>query len=432
MLRVVAVRRERGACFWLRALGAAVAVAVIANLGATRIAEGGKAAGVADELTIGALLDLKSGWTSLGRASRVTLRLATADANARLARSGSAMRVRLKIVDVHGSPRASSRELRRLAAGGVRVVIGPQASSEVRAVRALAKPLGVVVISQGSTAHSLAIRGDTVFRFVPDDVREGEALVALLKRDGVDAIVPVWRDDTGNAGLVTSVRKRFRQAGGAVADGVRYGTAVTDFTPTLERLRSQVAELRSQGKTHVGVYLAGFDEVARLFETADGDAVFRSLPWYGSDGVALSPRLVADAKAAAFAASVGYPNPTLGLDNAAARRSRKLAKRIEAELGRRPDALALSAYDALEVAVNASAHAGVDDPARLTRTLNRVADGYLGVTGKLVLNAAGDRAYGSYDFWSVCTRPESAAWKRTWSYLATGPGHGRIVARGHC
>ena len=143
--------------------------------------------------------------------------------------------MRLKVIDVHGDPQATVRALRRLAAAGARVVIGPQASAEVRAVRAAAGAIGVVLISQGSTAHSLAVRGDNVFRFVPDDLREGEALVALLRRDGVDAIVPVWRNDAGNAGLADSVLKRFRRLGGSVADGVRYGTGVSDFTPTIDR-----------------------------------------------------------------------------------------------------------------------------------------------------------------------------------------------------
>ena len=415
----------------MRAIVAILVVAVVASFGLLH-SGGSGAAGTADELTVGALLDLKGGWTSLGRASRVTLRLAVADANQRLARSGSSTRVRLKIIDVHGAPRAARRGLRRLAADGVRVVIGPQSSSEVRAVRAAASSLGVVLISQGSTAHALAIRGDNVFRFVPDDVREGEALVALLQRDGVDAIVRVWRDDPGNAGLARSVRERFRSMGGTVASGIPYGTMVSDFGPVLERVRAQVASLRSQGASRVAVYLAGFGEVVRLFRTASGDSLLTSLPWYGSDGVALNPRLVASPRAAAFAAGVGYPNPTVGLDRAAARRSRGLATRIKARLGHRPDAFALSAYDALRVAVNASVRAGTGDLARLKRALHRTGDGYAGVSGRLALNAAGDRAYGSFDFWSVCTDGASPAWRRTWSYLATAPGRGRIVARDPC
>ncbi len=417
---------------WRQAVGVALVAAVFAS-GAHAGTGGASTATPTDELTVGALLDLKSGWTTLGHASRVTLRLAVADANARLARRGSGMRVRLKVIDVHGDPQATVRALRRLAAAGVRVVIGPQASAEVGAVRAAAGALGVVLISQGSTAHSLAVRGDNVFRFVPDDLREGEALVALLRRDGVDAIVPVWRNDAGNAGLADSVRKRFRRLGGSVADGVRYGTGVSDFTPTLDRVRTQVGSLRAGGASRVAVYLAAFDEVVDLFETATRDAFFGSLPWYGSDGVALSPRLVGSQAAASFAAGVGYPNPILGLGDAAARRSRNLVRRIEARLGRTPDAFALTAYDGLQIAVDASTRAGVvGDPARLRRAVAAVADGHRGATGKLLLNAAGDRAFGSYDFWSICAGGNSAEWRRTASYLATAPNRGRIVTRQGC
>jgi branched-chain amino acid transport system substrate-binding protein len=415
----------------MRFLVGILVVAVIASFGLLHTGGSG-AARATDELTVGALLDLKSGWTSLGRASRVTLRLAVADANARLAKSGSSTRVRLKIIDVHGGLPAARRAVRRLAADGVRLAIGPQSSSEVRAARPVADSRGVVLISQGSTAHSLAIRGDNVFRFVPDDVREGEAMVALVQRDGVDALVRVWRDDPGNAGLATSVRKRFKRLGGTVANGIRYGTDVSDFGPTLERVRSQIASLRSQGASRVGVYLAAFGEVVRLFKAASGDPLLRSVPWYGSDGVALDPHLVASAKAAAFAESVGYPNPTVGLDRAAARRSRNLVRRIRARLGHRPDALALGAYDALRVAVRAAERAGTGDLGRLKRALRRIADGHAGVSGRLTLNAAGDRAFESFDFWSVCPDGAAAAWRRTFSYLATAPGRGRIVARRGC
>jgi branched-chain amino acid transport system substrate-binding protein len=181
------------------------------------------------------------------------------------------------------------------------------------------------------------------------------------------------------------------------------------------------------------VYLAAFDEVVGLFDAASGDPVLGSVPWYGSDGVALTPRLVADAKAAAFAAAVGYPNPTLGLSDAVTRKAKKLVDRIRSKLGHEPDVFALTAYDALQVAVGASARAGTaPSAARLRRAIAGVADGYLGVTGKLTLNAAGDRSFGSFDFWSVCTTGGSASWKRTWSYVATAPGHGKIVARDHC
>ena len=206
----------------MRAIAALVVAALLASLSA---APGGARRGAAQKrkvIVVGAILDLARGWTSLGRGSRVTLQLAAADANAAFARNHSPVRVRLRIVDAKGEPALALRGLRALAASGVRVVIGPEGSSEVAAVRRAAAATGVVVISQGSTAHSLAIPGDNVLRFVPDDIREGEALVALLAHDRVDAIVPVWRRVSEPYGrLVAHGRQNLASGGSADATEAR-------------------------------------------------------------------------------------------------------------------------------------------------------------------------------------------------------------------
>jgi branched-chain amino acid transport system substrate-binding protein len=406
-------------------------VALFASL-ATGIGEAApRASQPTHKLVVGAILDLRSGWTSLGRASRVTLRLAASDANAALVRHGSPLRVRLRIVDAKGKSALARRQLRRLAASGVHVVVGPEKSSEVAAVRRAASRLGVVVISQGSTAHSLAIAGDNVLRFVPDDVREGEAVVALLRHDGIDAVVPAWRDDAGNAGLARSVRRQFRAAGGKVAAGVPYAPNTTSFDGVVSSISGQVAALRSAGAKRVGIYLAAFDEVVDLFHAAAVDPTLR-IPWYGSDGVALTTRLVGDRPAAAFADSVGYPNPTVGISDALRRRDRPLIARARKRLGRAPDALALTAYDALRIAVEARERTGAKRGAALRRAIIASANTHVGATGRMKLNRAGDRAFGDFDFWSVCPKRTGYGWTRTFGYAARRPGVGHILTRARC
>jgi branched-chain amino acid transport system substrate-binding protein len=426
---------ERGFSVGIRRAAVCVASSVLAIFVAVGSAgpqsgSAARASAGSNRLVVGALLDLSSGWTSLGRASRVALDLAVTRANARLVHAGSPLRLRLKIVDVHGKPDQAVRQLRGLAARGVRVFIGPESSSEVAAVRSAANRLGVVVVSQGSTAHSLALSGDNVFRLVPDDRREGEAMVALLTRDGIKALAPIWRSDAGNEGLVTSVKSQFK---GQISSGVPYSTDQTDFAPKVVALRQQVAALKARKVGKVAVYLAGFDEVVDLFHAAAGDPVLNAAFWYGSDGVALTTRLVRDAPAAAFAAARGYPNPTLGLDAKAARRSASLRARIRARLGSQPDAFALTSYDALQIVARAAQRSGgARQIGRFKRAFANVAHGYEGVTGRIVLNAAGDRAYGSFDFWSVCPSGSGFAWRRTSSYLASGVGRGHVVARAAC
>jgi branched-chain amino acid transport system substrate-binding protein len=285
-------------------------------------------------------------------------------------------------------------------------------------------------VSQGSTAHSLARAGDNVFRLVPDDQREAEAMVALLNHDHVKAVAPIWRNDAGNAGLVKSLRARFK---GLISDGVAYGTSTSDFSKQVAALRQQVGVFQGRKIGKVAVYLAAFDEVVDLFHAAAADKTLSSVPWYGSDGVALTTRLVKDAPAAAFASQHGYPNPTLGLDANAERRSASLRARIRAKLGSEPDAFALTTYDALQIIARAAQRTGGASPiGRFKRRFARIAHGYEGVTGRIVLNAAGDRAFGSFDFWAVCRSRSTVGWLRTYSYLATGVGRGRIVARQAC
>jgi branched-chain amino acid transport system substrate-binding protein len=414
-----------------RAVTVILSLALLASLALAPAGAAGHGSQPQDELVVGAILDLGSGWTSLGRASRVTLELAVADANAALTRRGSPLRVRLRVADARGEPENALRELRRLAASGVRVVLGPQGSSEVAAVRRAATSLGVVLISQGSTAHSLAYAGDNVLRFVPDDLREGEAVVALLRRDRIDAVVPAWRRDAGNAGLVRSVRRQFVAAGGKVSSGVSYPTKTMSFEGVVSSISRQAAALRSSGVKRVGVYLAGFDEVVDLLRAASSDPAL-AMPWYGSDGVALTTRLIADRAVATFAHSVGYPNPTVGLSDSLVRRARPVLMRARKTLGRDPDAFALTAYDALRIAVEAHERSGASGGASLRRAVVAAANAHVGVTGKMTLNRAGDRAYGNFDFWSVCPGGGKFRWVRTYQYAARGAGSGRIVARARC
>jgi branched-chain amino acid transport system substrate-binding protein len=386
-------------------------------------------------VVIGALLDLSAGWTALGNESLVALRRSVADANRSLRQQGSAKRVRLLVADVAGSPSLAAQELAHLAALGARIVIGPEASSEVQAVRALANRLGVLVVSQGSTASSLAISGDMVLRLVPDDVQEAAAVTSLLTRDGVVGIVPIWREDAGNAGLVASLRSGFAGPSTTVGAGVSYPTAVPDFAAAVAALSSQVSQMIAQvGAEKAAVYLAGFDEVVGVLGLAAADPVLKNVRWYGSDGVALSPALIANSAAAAFAVAAGYPSPILGLDAVAEARSAALRAFIESRTGTPADAFGLAAYDALRLGVQAVIAANGRGPAALRRAFVRHANGYEGMSGRIVLNAAGDRAFGSFDFWAVCPLAPAGGfqWVRTASFLSSAPGQGTIVAREAC
>src|SRR4029434_1959101 len=216
----------------------------------------------------------------------------------------------------------------------------------------------ILVISQGSTASSLAIPGDNIFRFCPNDMREAEALVALLLHDGIHAIVPLWRNDAGNNGLHDSVQIRFQAFGGTVASGFRYEPTTTDFSAATNSVASQIASLIGGGTnpSAIAVYLAAFEEVVDVFHSAQANPTLANTTWYGTSSLALSAALTGDAAVAGFAASVGFPNPTFGLPDALQKRWQPIADAIEARTGITADAFALSTYDALFVVNLALVH----------------------------------------------------------------------------
>ena len=310
-------------------------------------------------LRVGVLASLTGSWSSLGQNTVAALEIAADQIEAADHSRGDRSKVRLYVYDTQLDPTLALKAIKELDRLGVNVIIGPQSSAEVAMIKPYADQHNILVISQGSTASSLAIPGDNIFRMCPDDSREAAAIVALMWHDGIRTVVPLWRDDTGNQGLHDSVQTAFQNLGGAVTPGFRYEPTTTDFSAATAAINSQVAGARlASSASTIGVYLAAFDEVVGVFQSAQADPTLATTAWYGSDGVALSAALVGDSEAAAFATTVGYPNPIFGLEDSLQSKWQPVADAIQARTGIQPDAYALSTYDALFIVQLAAQEAG--------------------------------------------------------------------------
>jgi branched-chain amino acid transport system substrate-binding protein len=365
---------------------------------------------------LGGLFPLTGTWSTQGQSLRAAMELAVEDVNQYLEGNAAGIRFATAIEDTRLDPAVALERARALQQRGVQLLIGPQSSAEVAHLKPFVDQSGVLLVSPASTAGSLAIAGDNVFRFTPSDSLEGVAISALMREDGVRIVVPVWRDDAGNAGLVRATRTSFGALGGTVLEGVKYGPATTDFGATVAELGAQV---RRAGAPHgkVAVYLAAFDEAARLFASAKTDPVLRGMPWYGSDGAAHSDSLVVHPEAAAFAIQAGYPNPVFGMDEGARDIWEPLAARIRSRTKLEPDAFALGVYDAVWVVARGYVASGATlNIDQLKHAFTTAASTQYGATGWTVLNAAGDRKYGDFDFWAVREINGVPAWTRVAQY----------------
>lgn len=374
------------------------------------------------KIVVGALLSLTGEWSSLGLASQAALQIAVDDLNAEFREAGLPTVVELRVEDTKLDPVLAEQAFLKLTRRyNVSVVIGPQSSSEVRAIKPLADRLGVLVVSQGSTASSLAFADDAIFRFCPADVEEGQAVAGLMAVDKITTVVPFWRADPGNDGLHNSTKSAFAALGGTFTEGVRYAESETSFTDEVLAIAGQVRAASVLGAT-VAVYLASFDEGIAILELARNYPELAGVKWYSGDGLTQSVALLASPTAAAFAAAVRFTAPTVGLDPAAASISQPLSDKIQAKVGFVPDAFALAAYDATIVAVLSRQEVPVQRGTKsrvksLWPTFVRNANRYWGATGATTLNAAGDRKVGNYDFFTVVDAAGALSWQFTGAFV---------------
>ena len=376
------------------------------------------------EVAIGALLALTGDGSSLGEASKAALEIAVEDTNAYLASIGSEMRMRLIIEDTRTDPAVALEKLQNLSKEGVKIVIGPGASAEIKAVKAYADENGILLISHASTAPSLAIPGDNVFRFCTDDTYQAAAIANRMWNEGVRVLVPMWRGDIWGDDLTNATNKSFNALGGTVVAGVRYNVSTVNFSTAIDSLNSTVAEVTAQYGDVVAVYLVSFEEVVPIFIEAQNHSNLSDVRWYGSDATALNKELVENDQAAQFAVRTGFENPLFGCE--LADETGSVMKEIKEKLGRTPETNALAAYDALWAIAYAYQTTGETDDIEVLKDAVVAATGvYYGSEDWSVLNAAGDRKYGNYDFWVVVEAEGAFMWKRVAKCRVSS--HGRVM-----
>jgi branched-chain amino acid transport system substrate-binding protein len=375
-----------------------------------------RAIGGTPRIVVGGLFSLTGDGATLGKTSEAALELAERDINVEFTELNVPYRVHTIVADTQLTPAGALAGIQALHAAGARIVIGPQSSAEAAAIREYANQHGIVLISQASTAFSLAIPNDNLFRLAPNDRVEGAAVAALLRADGIEVVVPVWRADAGNTGLKEGALQFFEAAGGISVPGVSYPPATTDFAATVTALGAAVrAAKNAHPAKKIGVYIASFEEGAEILDRARLDSDL-SLNWYSGDGLTQSQALLASPAVAAFAAATRFTAPAVTLSEQTRDRWEPLSAEIEAQVGFLPDAFSLSVYDAAWVSVLSAVE--VRNRSDIRASFVRNVQRYWGVTGPLALDAAGDRRVADFDFWTVA----ATGWVKTASFVS-----GRLV-----
>ncbi|SDF44740.1 amino acid/amide ABC transporter substrate-binding protein, HAAT family [Methanolobus vulcani] len=370
-----------------------------------------KATSESEDITIGALLPLTGNLASIGEASQAALVVSAGNINDYFSGLGSGKNVEVVVKDTESNPETALEKLKELHDMGITIVIGPQSSSEAEAVLDYANENGITLLSTASTAPSLAIPDDNLFRLVPDDTKQGMVLAKFMNEEGTSAVIPIYVDDVWGNGLVDEIGANFEELNGTMIEGVAYDTETTNFSAEVESLNEKVVAATSEYEDgNVAVLICSYGEVTDIFALAQNYPALSDVDWYATDGIALNNELITDEDAAAFAATTNIKAAMYGYVRANDL-YQVVGPEIEEELGRMPDSYALAAYDALWLAtfVDLDSIPENDDSVKLA--MKSLTNTYYGVSGWTILDENGDRKYWDYDVWTVNETDGTYQWE---------------------
>ena len=375
-------------------------------------------------ITIGGLFSLTGEASSFGTQAQTATELGIEDFNAYLAEQGVDWRLALSSADSATNPVLALENVQTFHSKEIDNILGVLASALVSHVREYANNNNMLIISPGSTAPSLAIPDDSVYRLIPDDSNQGKAAGSLLSELEYTAMVPVWRGDTYGDGLKEKTAEDFIARGGDVHAGVRYNPDTPDLSLEMELLAKYVAEMADsckvdvedgqdcpEGMTHgterTAIFLIAFDEVVQLMQIADRHSILHEVAWVAAEAVAQSGPLIKDPLAAGFSEDVELL--ALQVLTSPGQTYDDVHEKLVSRIGTEPTQFVYPAYDSVWVLGKSILKANSAHPDAIKSVIDEVAAEYSGALASTELNEAGDLANANYMIYKV----EGGEWVKT-------------------
>jgi branched-chain amino acid transport system substrate-binding protein len=372
------------------------------------------------EFVVGAILPFTGSLSSIGKSVKIALENAENAVNKHFEEMNSSSHFRLLMADSKTSPEESLVAIKKLHENGANIIVGPATSTAVSAAKVYADANNIILISYSSTSPLLSIKGDNLFRLVPDDTYQGKIIAQRMINDGIKVIVPFWRSDIYGNELYNSTKSNFEKLGGKVEEGINYHPYTGKFATSLhrinfimwnqdlEKLSGIVSDaVRKYGVHSVGVYIISYDEITPILIQAPLYGMLEKVRWYGSDSIAQNHHITKNVDSAMFAMKTNFTNPLYSISNET-EESHALEKELEKKLHEVGSitypAIAYDSYwiAALSLDKNSTI---ISDKENFSKSFKELvvetAESFEGMSGRIKLNAAGDRIGGNYDFWIV-------------------------------
>ncbi len=353
-------------------------------------------------INIGLILPLSGDLATHGLENLEGSKFGVVEFNKHLEEIGASWTLKMTSEDSATSPVIALEKLTTLNAKGIKIIVGPETSSNIRNMKGYSDSNNMLLVSCCSSAPALAIPNDSVYRLVPDDSNQGTALSKLIQHEGIQVLVPVWRGDTWGDGLSDATTSSFVQRGGIIDEGVRYNPESPEFSASTSLLAAIVQGYVDEDdidEEDVAVLFLGFAEILQFIQSASQHEILDDVRWFGPGANTKEHKLIDDPIGFEFSTNVQFTtvqfaaskNPTYD----------KVQAHLTETLGTEPNTFVHSSYDAVWIIGLAMLETQSTDVTTIKSVISDVAKNYSGAIGPIIFNEAGDLAQADYEIWGI-------------------------------
>lgn len=303
--------------------------------------------------------------------------------------------IKLIIDDVQTDPQTALTDLQNLySVQGVQVVIGPPTTQQVLTIAKYATQNHILVVTSSATAGQITGLSPYIFRTVPSDNIQAQAVAAYINAKGYSRVGIVTRNDAFGQGLANSLQTLL---GSKVVSTVLVTSGQSDYTSQLQQVKAANPDV------------IFYDEFV-----ADGIVIFKNalnlgmqnIPTVGSIELQ-DPSFFKDPLAAQYMAETNLTGPS-AVSTANSAPYIQFASAFNKTFGFAPGLFTGTSYDAAMLAFNAIARAGTYNATAIAAQMVPVSMSYIGPSGYLALNNQGDVTQVSYTFYQVVQQNATA------------------------
>jgi branched-chain amino acid transport system substrate-binding protein len=324
------------------------------------------------------------------------------DINAYAAELGYDVDFEYLIDDATGQAAVHLEKVQGFKSMDVNVFIGGGWSSMASAALSYCNDNDMLMWSASSTSPLLAIPDDNLLRMCPTDLIQSPAIAAMLESKGIEHIVLIQRGDAWADGIYNYLVPDYEARGGEVLERIRYAGEATEFANYLQTAEDILSDAVAEyGVAKCAVEVIAFSESVTMVTQAEDYPTVYSVPWFGSDGTALTQQHVDDAP---------EQSTNLGIFStlAAPAESSKwsnLNDRYMALVGQPYGYYRACTYDIAWVLTETILETQSTEALTLLPLQATTCFNSFGASGWNLLNADGDRALANYQIWAY--KPES-------------------------